>query len=151
MRLYPQNGYSLLHHYHFLGSFVSKNNFEYKMFVLQTFFCLYFLPSENLQRVLEHFTKKPGNCHDSCYKLPRATQSIAPSNSKKCAPSNGGDCPEQLGELPRAISCYERKLILPQSFLSSHTEVTAGRGGAPPRWAIRSTFAVRRLSPECMA
>ena len=78
------------------------------------------MPSENLQRVLEHFTKKhpetvttcATNCPEQNSQLPRATQSIAPSNSK-CAPSNGGDCPEQLGGLPRAICCRESKLILP--------------------------------------
>ena len=37
---------------------------------------------------------------------------IAPSNLKS-APSNGSDCTEQLGGLPRAICCRAGKLIFP--------------------------------------
>lgn len=66
------------------------------MFVLQHFFCLYFLPSENLQQVLEHFTKKhpetvttrATNCPEQHSQLPRAMEAIAPSSWV--------DCPEQF-------------------------------------------------------
>src|SRR5574344_435480 len=99
----PTNGYSLLHHYHLLGSFVSKNNFEYKMFVLQHFFCLYFLPSENLQRVLEHFTKKhpetvttrATNCPEQHSQLPQAIRNV-PRAMEAIAPSSWMNCPEQF-------------------------------------------------------
>ena len=101
----PTNGYSLLHHYHLLGSFVSKNNFEYKMFVLQHFFACIFCRVRTCNGCWSTSRK-------NTRKRSRLVLLIAPNNSK-CAPSNGGDCPEQLGELPRAISCYERKLILP--------------------------------------
>ncbi len=101
----PTNGYSLLHHYHLLGSFVSKNNFEYKMFVLQHFFACIFCRVRTCNRCWSTSRK-------NTRKLSRLVLLIATSNSK-CAPSNGSDCPEQLGGLPRAISCHERKLILP--------------------------------------
>ena len=45
-------------------------------------------------------------------KLSRLVLQIAPSTLKS-APSNGSNCPEQLGGLPRAICCRAGKLILP--------------------------------------
>jgi len=94
----PTNGYSLLHHYHFLGSFVSKNNFEHKMFVLQHFFACIFC--------------RVRTCN-GCWSTSRKNTRKLSRLVLQIAPSNGGDCTEQLGGLPRAISCHERKLILP--------------------------------------
>ena len=140
----PTNGYSLLHHYHFLGSFVSKNNFEHKMFVLQHFFACVFLLSENLQRVLEHFTKKHPETVTTC--------------ATNC-PEHFEICPEQWKQLPRAVGWIAPSNLVPckqantPSSASFHPTPKSRPDEVvlPREWAIRSTFAVRRLSPECMA
>ena len=90
-----------------LGSFVSKNNFEYKMFVLQHFLPV-FLLSENLQRVLEHFTKNTRKLSRLVLQIALTKQSIARATSiarairnvpramEAIAPSSWVDCPSNF-------------------------------------------------------
>lgn len=144
----PTNGYSLLHHYHFLGSFVSKNNFEYKMFVLQHFFACIFCRVRTCNGCWSTSRK-------NTRKLSRLVLQIAPSNTVNC-PKQFEMCPEQWRRLPRAVgwiapsnllSCRQANIPSSASFhptpKSRPDEVVL-----PREWAIRSTFAVRRPAAQ---
>ena len=147
----PTNGYSLLHHYHLLGSFVSKNNFEYKMFVLQHFFACIFCRVRTCNGCWSTSRK-------NTRKLSRLVLQIAPSNTVNC-PKQFEMCPEQWRRLHRAVGWIAPSNLLPckqantPSRASFHPTPKSQPDGVvlPREWAIRSTFAVRRLSPECMA
>ena len=140
----PTNGYSLLHHYHFLGSFVSKNNFEHKMFVLQHFFACIFCQVRTCNGCWNTSRK-------STQKRSRLVLQIATSNTVNC-PEQFKMCSEQWRRLPRAVRWIAPSNFLPcrQANIPNRTSFHPTPKSRPdeavlPReWAIRSTFAVRR-------
>ena len=144
----PTNGYSLLHHYHFLGSFVSKNNFEYKMFVLQHFFACIFCRVRTCNGCWNTSRK-------STRKRSRLVLLIAPSNTVNC-PKQFEMCHEQWKQLPRAVRWIAPSNLLPcrqantPSSASFHPTPKSRPDEVvlPREWAIRSTFAVRRPAAQ---